>query len=396
MLVGSCQQAMASGIYNPGSTGAGGSGGYALQPATVTIVAAQGVTLPDNTTVSTGAINLSQMANLANANAVINGNFDSWLNTTSVTTPNSGTYVASLWRTFYSASIGTIAFNRSAATVKNAQYSFQVNQTGTLGHPIVAIEQPITNYYAYAGSSVTLTAWVYSSSATTITILDSVGASTSTAHPGDTAWHQLSVTRFLSAGITLLTVRLGTEAMGPSDNGTSRYYDGVMLVTGDTPITYFPQPWSTTVSDVQTDPVQGIIGVVNGTSASAGTVGEYIESVVSAVASPAASTVGDITSISLTAGDWDVSGLAYYTNYTGGTQWQLGITSSVGASNTGRVLGSNWLVLSQASTSGDISMNVPVVRVNLSATTTYYLKTFISYTGGSPTGSGRLSARRVR
>ena len=51
----------------------------------------------------------------------------------------------------------------------------------------------------------------------------------------------------------------------------------------------------------------GINGTTTNDSAQTGKVGEYISATASAVNAPASATWGDLASISLTAGDWDVS-----------------------------------------------------------------------------------------
>ena len=70
------------------------------------------------------------------------------------------------------------------------------------------IQNVVSNYYDYAGSSVTLTVFVNSNVGTTIAIVDSAGTTTSAAHPGDSAKHQMTVTRFLASNISSLKVQL--------------------------------------------------------------------------------------------------------------------------------------------------------------------------------------------
>jgi hypothetical protein len=141
-----------------------------------------------------------------------------------------------------------------------------------------------------------------------------------------------------------------------------------------------------------------IKGTTTNNSAASGFVGEYIESVVSTTNFPSTTVMGDLTSISLTAGDWDVT--AIIDTFRNGATWldiEGGITSTSGNSSTGRVIGSNWWEIAGTLSSIDyISGSVPSYRVSVSTTTTYYLKYIAVYTVATPTARGRLSARRVR
>jgi hypothetical protein len=140
-------------------------------------------------------------------------------------------------------------------------------------------------------------------------------------------------------------------------------------------------------------------GTTTNDSASTGFLGEYVESVVSAVSFPATTAWGDATSISLTAGDWDVSFNNYY-NDNGATitGWRAGISTTSGNSTTGMTLGSNHIIRSPANTTDSDSDTIAIVnyRISLSSTTTVYAKFRADYTIATPVAYGRLSARRVR
>jgi hypothetical protein len=137
------------------------------------------------------------------------------------------------------------------------------------------------------------------------------------------------------------------------------------------------------------------VGTSTNNNATAGNLGEYLESVVGFTAYPATTVYGDLASISLTAGDWDVSALI---NQRGNTPTNLtfGISTTSGNSTTGLTDGSNKLGITSASSSSDNSGSIPNYRLSLSATTTVYLKVQATYASGSPTAAGRISARRVR
>lgn len=141
------------------------------------------------------------------------------------------------------------------------------------------------------------------------------------------------------------------------------------------------------------------LGVTDGSNAAAGYLGEYKQSVVGIVNFPATTLWGDATSISLTAGDWDVTA-TYNTNRNGATATEnsIGISTTSGNNTTGLVVGSNYFTgpPSQAGT-WDSHMFVPSFRISLTATTTVYLKFSAVYTVTQYRIVGaRLSARRIR
>lgn len=140
-----------------------------------------------------------------------------------------------------------------------------------------------------------------------------------------------------------------------------------------------------------------IKGTNTNDDAAAGDVGEYIESVVSSVSFPATGIFGDATSISLTAGDWDVTleGLSA-DNASSATANQIGISQTSGNSTVGLVTGSNRIDMPPPTAAVNGSGVIASYRQKLSGTTTIYAKFRATYTGGNPLFFGRLSARRVR
>lgn len=136
-------------------------------------------------------------------------------------------------------------------------------------------------------------------------------------------------------------------------------------------------------------------GVINGSSAAAGVVGEFLSSAVASVSFGASATYYDVTSIALTPGDWDISGMVWFygVGVTGG-QGIMGISTTSGNSGTGLTAGDTRAdTYFSGVTSG---ATVAPFRVTISSNTTYYLKVHATYSAGSPQYSGRISARRVR
>ncbi len=154
-------------------------------------------------------------------------------------------------------------------------------------------------------------------------------------------------------------------------------------------------PSVVTASSVTISTVTAIHGTITNDAAVSGYVGQYIESVVSAVNFPTSTQFGDATSIILTAGDWDVTALAVLDG-SHATQWGIGITPTSGNDGTGTVVGSNYATNLPSNAATDVSTCIPAYRVSLASTTTYYLKMTATWTVTVPTIFARLSARRVR
>jgi hypothetical protein len=139
-------------------------------------------------------------------------------------------------------------------------------------------------------------------------------------------------------------------------------------------------------------------GVTDGSDALAGTIGEVISSIVPP--SGVALTTGlasNITTIPLTAGDWDVSGEVWFTVGTG-----VATVLVAGISATSATFGSQTLNGSRAQLATNITatttqiMSLRPARVNLAAPATYYLLGRMDFPSGAPTAYGNIIARRVR
>lgn len=139
-------------------------------------------------------------------------------------------------------------------------------------------------------------------------------------------------------------------------------------------------------------------GLTSGIAPIAGSIGEQLISSVAigSLVSLTDATAANLTSLSLTAGVWDVTmiGIYGFTVPTAGQYFIASIspTSATLSSNDGnsRVsanVNTGWIV-SQA-------LVLPAVRVTLSATTTYYAVAFASFAAGTANIYGRLSAVRV-
>ena len=114
-------------------------------------------------------------------------------------------------------------------------------------------------------------------------------------------------------------------------------------------------------------------------------------------------TAANVTSITLTAGDWDISGVIDFnpaattsvTNITAG----VSLTSATLAGQTGGSgLGTDpTMAWNQAASvpAAVMAMEVPVVRLSITATTTVYLVAKATFTVSTMTAYGTIRANRV-
>lgn len=141
-------------------------------------------------------------------------------------------------------------------------------------------------------------------------------------------------------------------------------------------------------------------GVTDGSNASSGQIGEYVSALnpnsPSADNCPASGNFGDLSSISLTAGDWSVSVMGQGQAGTSTpTDFSIGISSTSGNASDGLVIGNNRNFL-QFNGASNVWGSIPNYRVSLTTTKTYYLKYRCSYSGGVANALGRISAIRIR
>lgn len=145
--------------------------------------------------------------------------------------------------------------------------------------------------------------------------------------------------------------------------------------------------------------VSRVLGTTTNDAASAGYVGELIEGVRAQASAVGVGGAGvDITSVTLTAGDWDVgANVAFLGAPVGGTRFAIGVGTTSAAVPATAAQGNTTHGTSVAPTaSAESSLAIVPFRVSLAATTTYYLTAVANFSSGSTTAAGRLSARRVR
>ena len=143
-----------------------------------------------------------------------------------------------------------------------------------------------------------------------------------------------------------------------------------------------------------------LAGVTTNSNAAAGTIGEYISATVlqGSAVSLTSSTIFNITSISLTAGDWDTWAtigflLAGSTQATSFQGWlnTVSLTAPT-APNNGGYAGISGFTFTG---SGPLMM-VGTMRLSIASTTTLYLSGISLFTVSTASAYGFIGARRVR
>lgn len=160
----------------------------------------------------------------------------------------------------------------------------------------------------------------------------------------------------------------------------------------------------------------GVVGTVTNNSATQGYVGEYIESAVTSSTNlPANGVAADATTITITAGDWDVDALLGFEGnssvFAGGFEIDVWVAGASGNSTTGQVRGSNFIINQPGVTTvpSQLGVTLPTVRVTsdgtnitIAGTTTsssQVVRLKVSPSGlsaGTPQYRCILRARRVR
>ncbi|RQU47830.1 hypothetical protein DF147_09355 [Burkholderia cenocepacia] len=136
----------------------------------------------------------------------------------------------------------------------------------------------------------------------------------------------------------------------------------------------------------------GIVGNTSGSNVSAGAVGEPNTSS-SAPASLTSGTTMNVTSVSLSAGDWDVTG-TYTVNPAGTTvvtSMYAGLSTISGALGPA---GTMTVLQFTAPAGAQQILTLPTVQVNASASTTVYCVTNTTFNTSTATGQCRVFARR--
>lgn len=136
-----------------------------------------------------------------------------------------------------------------------------------------------------------------------------------------------------------------------------------------------------------------IAGVSDASSAATGYVGQVISASVlyASAVSLTTATPANVVTVSLTAGDWDVSANCLIEN--SGANLTV---ASFGLSLTTATLPDRSLQVREVATATAVGGSCSTFRVNVSTTTSVYLVASCTFASGTSTGCGSIVARRVR
>lgn len=260
-------------------------------------------------------------------------------------------------------------------------------------------------YYAAAGSTVSGVTIVNSAALTTT----SGGVPTWVAYTGTGA-------PVLATSPTLVTPALGTPASGVLTNCTGLPIGeltglgtgvaaalaavvtgsgGIVLTTSPTLVT--PTIGAAIAQSIGSTGTQGVplAGTTAGGNATAGNVGELMTiTVLGTPVSLSNITAANLTTLSLTAGDWDVYGNIWFTGSTANMTTVLCWLSLSSAT----LPSSNFYVgyVEATATASQAGFQAPFLRVSVSSTTSVYLSGYAAFATGTVAMTGSLYARRVR
>lgn len=146
----------------------------------------------------------------------------------------------------------------------------------------------------------------------------------------------------------------------------------------------------------------GVVGTTTNDNANAGNVGEYISSTLVAGSAVALTTgvTSNITSISLTAGDWDVSAVGAIvlgaTTTTTNIVFSLSTTTGTLNLNVGNYTTVDYATGTVLNNASPPIIGMPPTRFSLASTTTVFLVANATFGTSTMSGFGIIRARRIR
>jgi hypothetical protein len=194
-----------------------------------------------------------------------------------------------------------------------------------------------------------------------------------------------------SPSATALTIQSGTTGAITLDSGTT---GAVNIGTGANIKTV-------TIGNSTSGSKVNIYGEIDGVAAAAGYVGQSLSSLIpsGSAVSLTTATPANVTSILLTAGDWDVSGSVTYVAATASaavsSAWESGINTTSATLPTDGTEAFFGIAAVIATTSFNTSLAIPRKIINVSSSTTVYLVAEATFTAGTVTAYGNITARRV-
>lgn len=292
----------------------------------------------------------------------------------------SGNIVTTGVSLFTQTSAGMLSLNYSKITNTGASTTASTISAGTLNINSSLLNIPITS--SSTGTIIVIGCDI-DNTATNTTCLTIGGATTS------------GVFNSLIASGTASAITISVAGFACNNNIISS--GNTNAITGSGTINYSNLSFTSTSKTINTT-TQGIAGIAFGLTTitpTAGMIGEQIRSAIAldAVTITTTGTAQNLTSISLTAGVWDISGLIEYKSL-GGTFSSCNCSIGTTSATLGTAADNNVQMPGVVGTSY-VTVAIPAWRLVISSTTTVYLVAFANFTVTQPTAGGRISATRV-
>ena len=193
--------------------------------------------------------------------------------------------------------------------------------------------------------------------------------------------------------------RLGTPISGNLINCTGYKFTSIGTFSSDDLRSALTDETGTGAAVFATSPsitTPNIIGTSTNNSAAAGSVGEVITA--TATQALSSGSVVNVTSITLTAGDWDLSGMLRYS--TAGATTTTDVTSAIATANNVVSGGSlvDFFAQTRVTSTTDFATThtFAPTRISISGNTTYYLNCQGTFATSTASAIGRIRARRMR
>lgn len=279
------------------------------------------------------------------------------------------------------------------STTQIASCAFVINQAATVA-PLMDGTATVGTSVSYARQDHIHPADTTRAALTgaTFTGTTGIGYSTPVLFVNDTSGSNTVSLLFQNNGSTVWNLQKATGATGAFT--VARYTSGTLV---DTPISISNSTGLVSFVDgISPSTTKGIAGTTLADNANAGSVGELLTNAATGT-NLTSTVVNNVVTLSLTAGDWDVSGTVTFLP-AGTTTVSL---LQMGLSNTSATLpaanaGAATLLQSSLTTGGTQIQQVGPVRFNVSTTTTIYLVADATFGVSTMQVNGFIRARRVR
>lgn len=198
-----------------------------------------------------------------------------------------------------------------------------------------------------------------------------------------------------NANLTGPITSVGNATSIASQTGT-----GTKFVVDTSPTLVTPILGAASATSLTFTSTTGVVGATTNNAAATGSVGESVDASVGSGSAIGISnaTPTNVTNVSLTAGDWDISGTIYYIPAGSASVTQL--EGSLSTTTAARDLGAgDYASMTFPGTvlpSASYGFALPTRRLSISSTTSLFLVAFCAFSIGTMTTYGALHARRMR